>query len=128
MAASAPLSPAMADIIDERRRQVAVEGWTPEHDDEHDRGQLAEAAACYASPESVSWTDMWGRGLNDDGTPRPIGRAKVSFSRALRWPWGKDWWKPKDRRADLVRAGALIVADIERLDRKAAREAAEAAS
>jgi hypothetical protein len=37
------------------------------------------------------------------------------------WPWSVQWWKPKDRRRDLVRAGALIVAEIERLDRAAAR-------
>jgi hypothetical protein len=37
------------------------------------------------------------------------------------WPWEDKWWKPKDRRRDLVRAGALIVAEIERLDRLAAK-------
>lgn len=31
----------------------------------------------------------------------------------------RDWWKPKDRRRNLVKAGALIVAEIERLDRLA---------
>jgi hypothetical protein len=35
------------------------------------------------------------------------------------WPWHDDWWKPKDRRRDLIRAAALIVAEIERLDRAA---------
>ena len=39
------------------------------------------------------------------------------------WPWSLDWWKPKDPRRDLVRAGALIVAEIERLDRQPARGA-----
>ena len=34
--------------------------------------------------------------------------------------WSKDWWKPKDKRRDLIRAAALIVAEIERLDRKIA--------
>lgn len=33
------------------------------------------------------------------------------------WPWGSSWWKPKDPRRDLVRAGALILAEIERIDR-----------
>ncbi|EIP5489386.1 hypothetical protein LS178_001568 [Salmonella enterica] len=35
---------------------------------------------------------------------------------------GKDdpaWWKPKGARSDLVRAGALIQAEIERIDRAA---------
>jgi len=30
--------------------------------------------------------------------------------------WAREWWKPKDRRRDLIRAAALIVAEIERLD------------
>ena len=33
------------------------------------------------------------------------------------WPWVRRWWKPTDRRRDLVKAGALILAEIERLDR-----------
>lgn len=82
------------EIMAERRRQVEVEGWTPEHDDTHGRGDLADAAACYAHGELI----------NDaaDG--------------AL-WPWDEAWWKPKDRRYDLIRAAALIVAEIERRDR-----------
>jgi hypothetical protein len=30
-----------------------------------------------------------------------------------------EWWKPTNRRRDLVKAGALILAEIERLDRAA---------
>lgn len=78
---------ALSDIAAERQRQIDAEGWTPAHDDAHDYGELARAAACYAV------------GLKND------------------WPWSDSWWKPKDRRTDLVRAGALIVAEIERLDR-----------
>lgn len=40
----------------------------------------------------------------------------------LGWPFPPRSWKPKDRRRDLVRAAALLVAEIERLDREAARE------
>jgi hypothetical protein len=111
----------IAEIAAERSRQIEVEGWTPEHDDEHDRGQLANAAACYANPDNVSWTDIWGRGLNPDGSVRPVGIAKVSFTRALRWPWEQRWWKPADKRRNLVKAAALLVAEIERLDRAKAR-------
>ncbi|MNY70647.1 hypothetical protein D3C86_2088230 [compost metagenome] len=36
------------------------------------------------------------------------------------WPWSEDWWKPSpEPRRNLVKAGALILADIERLDRAA---------
>ncbi|MFW6155839.1 MAG: hypothetical protein ACOC7J_00855 [Armatimonadota bacterium] len=34
-------------IAAERERQIREEGWTPEHDDEHDAGELADAAASY---------------------------------------------------------------------------------
>lgn len=93
---------AIEDIAAERRRQMEVEGWTPEHDDRHAPGDLSDAAACYAS------------------TDRDL-RGGVPFG----WPWHKGWWKPKDRRRDLVRAGALIVAEIERLDRAAGKSEGE---
>jgi hypothetical protein len=92
---------ALEDIAAERNRQISFEGWSPEHDDTHDKGQLAYAGACYAlTPlfaRPVAWSDM--------------------FTRL--WPWDQQWWKPTDRRRDLVKAGALIVAEIERIDRAA---------
>lgn len=84
-------------ISDERKRQVESEGWTAEHDDEHDNHQLSEAAACYAL-----------------GVPTAVSNdvAKVPL-----WPWDESWWKPGDRVRDLVKAGALIAAEIDRLQR-----------
>ena len=94
-------SRAAFDVLAERERQQTVEGWTPEHDDSHVYGDIALAACCYAMPEGE----------------RASGHASgVSVLRAL-WPWYQEWWKPKGRREDLVRAGALILAEIERLDR-----------
>lgn len=95
-----PVSSALADVIAERRRQIAVEGWTPEHDDEHGRGEMALAAACYARHAIV-----------------PPALSDVPAT----WPWGASWWKPGDPRRMLVKAAALILAEIERLDRAAAR-------
>lgn len=95
-----PRSDAIADVVRERARQISVEGWTPEHDDAHAEGELAQAAACYAHEAALA----------DRTDPRRDGAP-------LSWPWSRDWWKPKDRRHDLVRAGALIIAEIERLDR-----------
>lgn len=85
---------AIEDIAAERRRQIEVEGWHAEHDDKHIDGSMGLAAAAYAT----AYQDEIGYG-------------------ASLWPWEWEWWKPKDRRRDLVRAGALIVAEIERLDR-----------
>lgn len=97
------LTLAERDVLAERRRHVNGEGWTPEHDDTHRRGEMAAAAACYAMPDnSREYFDYMGKAA----IPKPRG-----------WPWDISWWKPKDRRYDLVRAAALIIAEIERLDR-----------
>ena len=100
-------TPAMERVVDEiateRVRQQQVEGWTPEHDDEHDDGQLASAAAGYAMRASGRQDLRYG----DDG--------KTFVPRG--WPWSAAWWKPKNPRRDLIRAAALIVAEIERIDR-----------
>lgn len=103
---TAELSAAMRDIIAERRRQVEVEGWTREHDDEHIDGSMAIAASCYAAPPHMR-----------DIRPGEIVGYTVIGPKPRMWPWSAHWWKPKDRRRDLVRAAALIVAEIERLDR-----------
>ncbi|HVJ44690.1 MAG TPA: hypothetical protein VM639_24550 [Dongiaceae bacterium] len=98
---------AIADVIAERQRQISVEGWTPEHDDEHAHGEMARAAACYALGYMME-------------KPRPNNpMERQTFKPSMLWPWGRRWWKPKDRRRDLVRAAALIIAEIERLDRAA---------
>ncbi|HCR0531877.1 TPA: hypothetical protein OMS84_004612 [Enterobacter hormaechei] len=89
------LSNAVQSVISERQRQQSVEGWTPEHDDEHTEGEMAEAAACYA---------MF---ANNQG-----------FSVPGLWPWAREWWKQSGQRRDLVKAGALILAEIERIDRQ----------
>lgn len=100
---AAEVTDVIAEIANERQRQVEQEGWSAEHDDEHTDGSLAQAAACYAAPHAVTPFRQGGMPLNDRWR--------------LYWPWGRKWWKPKDRRRDLVRAAALIVAEIERLDR-----------
>ena len=87
-------------ITAERQRQIDVEGWTPEHDEQHELGELATAAACYALPDiRPEW-----------------------------WPWDAKFWKPTDpthaqpgepRIRELEKAGALIAAEIDRLIREA---------
>lgn len=107
---------ALEDIAAERQRQIEHEGWTPAHDDKHEYGELAQAAAAYASHtphrEQVdAFAQRAGGGESRVGWFLPY---------TLLWPWDRTWWKPTDRRRDLVKAGALIVAEIERLDRAAA--------
>ena len=78
----------------ERRRQIEVEGYTLERDDALNGGSLALAAACYAM--HATW--------QQEGMP-------------LIWPWADEVWKPKDQLSDLIRAGALIAAEIDQLQR-----------
>jgi hypothetical protein len=115
----APVSQAAHDVIAERSRQISKEGWTPEHDDQHKDRSMALAAACYAMFASVS--DAQRKSTDFPASLTTSGKTLRGWSAWLDiWPWDRMWWKPKDRRADLVRAGALILAEIERLDRLSA--------
>lgn len=91
-------------IKQERERQISVEGWTHEHDDTHANGELACAAFCYAFPPMFRHSERF----------RNRGSDEPHY-----WPWLMEWWKPtpNDRIRELVKAGALIVAEIERLQR-----------
>lgn len=84
-------------IAAERQRQIAVEGWTPEHDDQHIMGEMAAAAMCYS--------------LNARALDAP------QYFIEEWWPWDMDQWKPTDPLRNLVKAGALIAAEIDRLKR-----------
>jgi hypothetical protein len=82
-------------IAVERKRQIEVEGFTPEHDCQHDGGAIAAAAGCYAL---YNW-------------------SRTDCERL--WPWDMKWWKPSnDQIKNLVKAGALIVAEIDRLQKE----------
>ena len=95
-------------IIEERQRQISQEGWTPEHDDEHEYEELATAAACYACPDRIRGVEPW---------------ALRSHIMRLLWPFDLSWFKPTpdDRVRELAKAGALIAAEIDRLNRKTSK-------
>lgn len=105
------LTKAANDVLAERRRQTEAEGFDTAHDDEHSTGELADAAACYAL-----------------GVYSERGDAGVPGDIPPYWPWDESWWRPKDRRRNLVRAAALLLAEIERLDRAAGRASRWAAA
>ena len=79
-------------ISTERARQRSEEGWTEDHDDEHCNGELVKAAVTYALA-AISRVD--------DGL----------------WPWSPEWFKPAGQYRMLVKAGALIAAELDRLER-----------
>lgn len=95
----------------ERRRQVQVEGWTAAHDDQHDAGQMAVAAACYAAAgnDEVVVSAFAG-----------FGGERAVFEDA--WPWDEKWDKREQHTnlRRLVIAGALLAAEIDRLLRAGA--------
>lgn len=101
----AALTPAARDVLAERRRQVEVEGYTPEKDDEYADGMLANAATAYSTSAVMTM-----RGHTSFGAP------------PTPWPWLFKHWKPTTPRRDLVKAAALILAEIERIDRAANKE------
>jgi hypothetical protein len=92
-------------IAAERERQIKGEGWTLEHDDAHKYGELAAAASCYAHHANCQ-----------------IRKFQPSYikNRPSDWPWDAKWWKPSAFPVhNLVKAGALIVAELDRLARLA---------
>lgn len=100
-------SDASNEVLAERMRQISCEGWSAERDDKYKSGELAGAAACYAQHVNErSWIigtyieDYYASAAAPDG-----------------WPWDDAWWKPTTPRRDLIKAGALILAEMERLDR-----------
>lgn len=104
-------------IAMERLRQINQEGWTPEHDDEHTDGSLALVAICYATPIPIfqregdeqyfAFVDPWPDSWDSAWDKRPFDR----YHGKLREP------TPDERIRMLVKAGALIAAEIDRLQR-----------
>ncbi len=90
---------AIEEITAERQRQISEEGWSLEHDDTHREGEMLHAAVIYLH----------------HGTDRaaPLREGGIPMG----WPWDAKWWSPKDRRRNIVRAGALCLAEKERCER-----------
>lgn len=91
------------EILVERIRQISGEGYQPATDDTYVEGELAQAAATYA-----------------------LSAAEISGAHAF-WPWHMHTYRPGLPRRDLIKAAALILAEIERLDRLTAQPKGEGA-
>lgn len=103
IASIAPMSKAVHDVLAERLRQINFKGWTPEHDDEHDQGELAGGAAAYAAHASDALHPMSQGDAFRDGTLPPG------------WCWEPDSFKPGDPYRNLEKAAAMILAEMERM-------------
>lgn len=96
------LTKAAQDVLAERQRQIEREGWTAQHDDAHQPGELAAAAGRYVINGAAC-----------------LGVQPPCLDFGANWPWHPSWWKPTTPRRDLVKAAALLLAEIERIDRNA---------
>ncbi|MBA1302736.1 hypothetical protein G7028_29860 [Pseudomonas carnis] len=101
-AKTAPAS--LQSVLAERIRQIQVHCFYPEQDEEYVNGDLAQAGACYAIEAAKQAPET-------EDAMRLVPEA---------WPWMAASWRPHDQRRNLVKAGALILAEIDRLDRAAA--------
>ncbi len=103
-------------IAEERERQINQEGYSPEHDDEHDGGELALAAAVYAAPGIFYSKQEYANSIVFDVMSGP-------YNWTLQLPHNGNLQLPNrtlstSKRIDqLVKAGGLIIAEIERLQR-----------
>jgi hypothetical protein len=90
-------------IAAERQRQIDVEGWRPEHDDQHKQGELAEAASSYSDIAAYQ---------------SAVTNPTIDNRRPMGWPFDSTWWKPSDDPIrNCVKAAALLAAEIDRLQR-----------
>lgn len=84
------------DEIAARRQYQIAKGYDAAHDDSHIKGEIADAAACYASMKAADTFGIW-----------PWWDSKPNHQPTL----------SERRRSYLIDAAAMIVAEIERLDR-----------
>lgn len=110
-------------IAEECERVRTVEGHDTFHDDRHTKGELAQAAAAYAlTPFLREEIPVREGGLGEGWESCSVSSAEAYVP--LHWPWSPFDWKPShDRKRELVKAGQLIVAELDRLERLAQRRA-----
>jgi len=95
-------------IATERARQIDQEGWTAEYDSQHNPSELTRAGISYAAQAATQ-----------------MQLQTHETCDTMNWPWDYKWWKPsRDPVRNLVIAGALIAAEIDRALREQQVEAA----
>lgn len=99
------LTPGSTAVVLERRRQIEVEGYTPEHDKGHE-AELVAAARCYADLAMYQL-----KYANDPSIT--IGDVLASVV-PYHWPWAPEEWKPSaDPDTNILKASALLTAALD---------------
>lgn len=108
------------DVLNERIRQVTEEKNSDDDDDRYSEHTLARAGVCYGLIGMVGAVE---HDPDSHGRSRPDVQLSDTIAGAVSrlWPWRASTFKPKDRRRNLVRAAALLLAEIDWLDRAEAR-------
>lgn len=100
-------------IAAERERQITELGYDVEHDRGHDDADLAFAAAVYAAPTTIYLLRVQENAMHEghgDG-----GRVEWVEPWPLEWERAEKPTTPEERIRELVKAGALLAAEIDRL-------------
>ena len=90
------MSRAVCDVLKERRHQIMEHNFDAKHDDLYEKNELTFGALSYLFAVVYDYEP-----------------AQVP----VLWKWHKSWWKPRSKRENLVRAIALAIAELERIDR-----------
>jgi len=98
------------DVTAERLRQIEEEGYHCLHDDLNKPGEIARAALNYV----VCAFTCQKLGVKETQVPPPYTNEAYT---SLAWPWSFDSWKPGTVRRMYVKAAALLIAEIDRMDR-----------
>lgn len=92
------LSKGTCDVLAERARHTTALNWSAEHDLGYKNHELVKAAMSYADPLAA--------------TPE----HKETPPKANLWPWELKWWRPSSYRRNLIKAIALLLAELDRHD------------
>lgn len=103
-------------IAEERKRQIEVEGYTKQHDSNHKASEFVYAAIAYTEAAKV------GVICQEIGNTNENDIMRKKFGMGLYFPWGQTNFKPTTNIRDLVKAGALIAAAIDRMQAQKGEE------
>lgn len=99
-------------VAKERVRQIVEKGYTPQHDDEHTDGSLADAGAAYGAQKEPF--------IFLDEEIRKIILKNFGYRMRTLYPWcpAFDSHEKHDRKTNLIIGAAFFMAEYERLIRE----------